>query len=222
MNVAKNLEIKEISKDLFITSVIKSQEGQDVELNDSDECNGEEKYMTETAPQEFNSVDEADAPVKDQLNIETHQNTRRNFTCEQCKYQSTRKEHLIQHIKNIHEDVKYSCSQCDQKFSDQSNVNRHIKSKHEGVKYACSHCNYEATLKSSLTIHIKSKHEGVKYACNQCDHQATQKMNLTQHIKSKHKGLKYTCEHCTKEVGYQSKYKHLKTCKASRSIDIVE
>jgi len=203
LNVAKNLEIKEISKD--------------VGFKHSEECNGEEKDMTETASKEFNSETETDDSVKDQLTIETNQNIRRNLTCLQCNAQFTKKSTLNRHIKSIHEAITYSCSHCDKTFKQQGTMNRHIKSKHEGVKYICNQCDYQATLKFHLTIHIQSIHDGVKYACNECGHQATHQSSLTQHIRSKHEGFKYTCKHCSKEYSYQSRYKHLKTCKASRS-----
>jgi len=198
-----NLEIKEISKD--------------VGFKHSEECNGEEKDMTETASKEFNSETETDDSVKDQLTIETNQNIRRNLTCLQCNAQFTKKSTLNRHIKSIHEAITYSCSHCDKTFKQQGTMNRHIKSKHEGVKYICNQCDYQATLKFHLTIHIQSIHDGVKYACNECGHQATHQSSLTQHIRSKHEGFKYTCKHCSKEYSYQSRYKHLKTCKASRS-----
>ena len=184
LNVAKSLEIKEISKD--------------IEFNDGNVCNEE----PDTPENEENIEEEAEPQTNTDLSRNArHMDLRDNnsqiqrtsdgkFNCEQCGSKFTAKQNLMLHIKSKHEGVKYACKQCDHQFSAKSSLYAHIKLRHEGVKFACTQCDYQATQQSSLTTHIKSKHEGVKYACNQCDYQATQQSNLTTHIKSKHDGVK--------------------------------
>ena len=58
------------------------------------------------------------------------------FPCAQCDYKATRREHLLTHIKSVHEGVKFPCAQCDYKATQKSSLLRHIKSVHEGVKYS--------------------------------------------------------------------------------------
>ena len=125
LNVAKNLEIKEISKD--------------VEFNDIEEYNNEED-VTETTHHLSSEQEEANTSVTDQPgNKESYkdrnasgvrdrssnqivENESRNFSCSQCGNQFTHKHGLRQHIQSIHEGVKYSCKQCDQLFTQQSTL----------------------------------------------------------------------------------------------------
>jgi len=182
LTVAKNLEIKEISKD--------------VEFNDGEEANYEQDISETThhqsEEQEENS--ETDDLISNQFsNINTNngsksleQSTNGKFSCDQCEKHYASKQMLKNHFQNKHEGVKFACNQCDYQGTRQSNLTNHIKSKHESVKYACNQCDQQFTDKSSLRTHIKSKHEGIRYPCKQCDYQATQLINLRNHIKSKH------------------------------------
>merc|ERR1712126_487683 len=190
LNVVKNLEIKEISKD--------------VEFNDGEKSN-DEQDVSETTPAHHQSDEheeessETDDSVSNQytktnLNVNTNSNesktivksTNGRFLCDECEKHYCSKQMLERHFQSSHEGVKYSCNQCNNRFTLQSNLTAHIKSRHEGVKYPCNQCNFQATLQSSLIHHCKSKHEGVKYPCNQCDYQATQQGHLRKHIKSIH------------------------------------
>ena len=94
---------------------------------------------------------------------------------------------LKNHIRSVHEGVKYPCYQCDYQAAEQGTLSRHIENKHEGVKYACNQCDYQATLQGSLTRHIKSMHEGFKFSCDQCDQQFAHRGGLRIHIKKIHK-----------------------------------
>jgi len=184
LNVAKNLGIREISKDV---------EFNDVEVLNNKEDNVETMYLP-------NDIHESNDLVSDQPNTETKQfgtgrssnsnqivqKTRRSFSCDQCESQFASRGNLTLHIQSIHEGVKYSCTQCDKQFTHESSLSTHIKSKHEEIKYSCNHCEKQFNLQRSLTTHIKGIHEGVKYSCNQCDYQASQPSNLRIHIKSKH------------------------------------
>ena len=72
--------------------------------------------------------------------------------CKQCDYKPTRKEHLLRHIKSIHEGVKFPCEQCNYKATHRVNLLAHIKSAHEGVKFPCEQCDYKATKKRVFVV----------------------------------------------------------------------
>ena len=149
LNVAKNLEIKEISKDLEF------YDGVDARNDEPEIADHEENTEVKAEPQKNCGEDIDTKSVKNK-----HEGM--GFACNQCNYQATQQDHLTSHIKSIHKGVKYACNQCDQQFTQKSNLTTHIKSKHEGVKYACNQCDQQFTLQSSLSKHIKSIHEGVR------------------------------------------------------------
>ena len=212
LNVAKNLEIKEISRD--------------VKLEEENACK-EETWFSETenviktevvnVPQtkpneDGNKSIERNTHLMSQL--QSQKNKEGLFVCDQCLSQFKRKDHLNVHTQSKHEGLKYDCNQCDQQFTLQRNLTAHIQYKHENVKYACKQCDQQFTQPHSLTVHIQSIHEGVKYACNQCHQKFTQKDNMNLHIQSKHEGVKYACNQCEQRFTLQRnltahiQYKH--------------
>ena len=175
LNVAKNLEIKEISKD--------------VEFNDGNVCNeeteipeNEENIEEEVEPQTTTDLSRNARSMHLKDNNSQIQMTSEGVkhVCKQCDQQFSGRGSLYNHIKSKHEGVKFPCTQCDYQATQQGHLDIHIKSKHEGVSYACNQCDFKATYQYNLMTHIKTIHEGVKrYACNQCEYQASKKASLT-------------------------------------------
>ena len=197
LNVAQNLEIKDISKDMEVDNGNVSTE----EIPDHEEASEDVDLQT-------NTESERKVSSANSMGIKEHSQIKKTseekFTCDQCGRIFTLKASFIRHIQNLHEGVKHTCNQCDYQASHQTGLTYHIQSKHQGMKYACNQCDQQFTSRSNLTYHIQSKHEGVKYACNQCDQQSTSQSNLTIHIKSKHKGVKYACSKCHQQFTYQN------------------
>ena len=148
LNVAKSLEIKEISKDIEIPD---NEKVDNVKNQNFDRTNELPAPKNEIVPEKILKT-----------NFRQRQTMGSNFdkkySCEQCSYKTSQSSHLNQHIKSVHEGVKYPCDQCNHKASQLSHLNRHIRSVHEGVKYPCEKCNYEAKLLHHLHSHIKLKH----------------------------------------------------------------
>ena len=44
--------------------------------------------------------------------------------CQFCDYRPAYKSHLKQHVKNVHQGLKYECSHCDFKSGDKSNLKK--------------------------------------------------------------------------------------------------
>ena len=78
------------------------------------------------------------------------------------------------------------CPLCNAVFSHRKHMLRHVRNKHEGVKYPCSQCDYKATQQNNLKIHIKAVHEGMIYPCSQCDYKTTRNYRLKEHIDLQH------------------------------------
>ena len=204
LNVAKSLEIKDISKVVEL-------------IEDSTNFNYEEKFF-ESNNDNFivNKPTSTEGESKLIDDSQSQNISKGMFDCEQCGTKYTQKSTLKNHIQSIHEGVKYACNQCDYQYTKQQHLKTHIQSKHEGVRYPCNQCNYQATEKSHLKSHIKSVHEGVRYPCNQCDYQATCPSDVKKHFQSKHEGIKYLCDQCNSQFNSREgllKHKKLKQSK---------
>ena len=123
INVARSLEIKEISKDIEIPE---NDQHDNFETQEIDPVN--ELPATETIPKQISKG----IPHKSrQLN----KNNENKYPCDECNYKAKFPSHLRQHVKSIHEGVKYPCIQCNYKATVPSALSQHVKSIHEGVKY---------------------------------------------------------------------------------------
>ena len=192
LNVAKILEIKELSKD--------------IEMNDERENQNNEREEESLLQEEPVEEDRGSSE-----NIISLTNTGSNCSqCPDCGKDFLDKYTMTRHYKTIHQTKRYSCDQCDYKSSRNDHLNEHIKTKHEGKRYPCSQCDYQATQTTRLKQHVQSVHEGKRYLCSQCDYQATQTTHLKQHVQSVHEGMKYPCNECCNEYSYKGELaKHI-------------
>ena len=81
--------------------------------------------------------DQCDASFPVRMSLSNHKRLKhgdvKQFNCEHCVYNTTKKDHLQQHVKSVHEKVKEICDKCGKKFSDKSNLNKHMKKKHSEI-----------------------------------------------------------------------------------------
>ena len=147
LNVAKNLEIKEISKDV---------EFDDENVNNEEAEIPDNQTNLEAEPKTKTFTNSMSMKLTDSTKIQ--KTSEGSFNCDQCESKFTQKKNLITHIQSIHEGVKYACNQCDYQATTQGNLTIHIKSIHEGVKYPCNQCNYQARQQFALRRHVNLKH----------------------------------------------------------------
>ena len=113
INVARSLEIKEISKKI------------DVPENEQHD-NFENKEIKQVK-EEISEHIRKDIPHKQR---QLKHNDERKYSCDQCSYKSAYPSKFQRHIKSVHEGVKYPCDQCNFKFTRPYNLQQHIKSAH--------------------------------------------------------------------------------------------
>ena len=220
LTVARDLEIKEISKNVKFNYREEFYDEQDITeaLNEQEEASEPDTIVSDQSNSNMNQNDNASS-IKSRTTNHNIQDTTTNFCCSYCTNQFSSQKSLSSHIQSKHKGVKYACSQCDQEFAYKGSLTIHIKSKHEGVKYSCNQCDHQFARQDILTLHIKTKHKGVKYACDQCDNQFTQQGSLIIHVQSKHEGVKYTCQYCSKEFTLNRSFRaHSKKCRTWDSV----
>ena len=133
-DVAKSLEIKEISEDMDSTqdqecyekiqpqNGIKREENTDVSPSN---VGGDMKHMK--------------AEVTCQLKEEGQ------FPCDKCDKKFLYRHGLMRHIKIAHDGIKFPCNDCDYKATTNQSLVIHIQSVHEGIKLPCNLCDYKAS-----------------------------------------------------------------------------
>ena len=208
IQVAKDLEVKEISKSVEIPNMEEAvtYPVDCDEKNESDEDDDEPKHRVKSRikqNQSFNqisSVTESSGVVFSQkATVQLHNRSKHEgikYPCSHCDYEATTKGNLQVHIQSIHEGIKYPCDQCSYQATSKGSLQIHSKSKHEGIKYSCNHCDYQSAHQNNLLRHIQSIHEGIKYPCNQCNYKTSRQDNLHLHVQNKHGVMKYHCDLC--------------------------
>ena len=168
-NVAKSLEIKEISNE---------NPGKQ-----TSECTAEDQAMEKSdLPQINEIVGNYDfEQSNDQLESEKKTNFRANNV--------VIKENQIKPMNQ--QDSKFICDQCEKRYKTKDALLRHIASAHVGIKYPCNKCSHKASQARSLNQHIKSVHEGALFPCDKCNFRSKSSSYLYQHVRSMHEGVKY-------------------------------
>jgi len=152
LDVARSLEIKEISKDVDVDAP-DSLNDQESDKNIDTSMGNSHGEKTITNPS--NVVEE----IKHRSSRAISQrNEAGQFLCNRCDKHFSSSGNLHQHINSAHEGIKFPCNDCGYEATRNSTLLIHIKSVHEGIKFPCDLCDYKASRKSNLTTHKKIKH----------------------------------------------------------------
>merc|ERR1712243_439896 len=136
LDVAKSLEIKEISKDVECDQAASAY---------NQECDA----MMNGNRNEIETIENLSTVAEDQEQIESKVTSYRNeseqYPCNKCDKKFSWRLSLNRHIKSAHEGLKYPCNDCDYKATQRGDLSKHIQAVHEGQKFPCNFCEYEAT-----------------------------------------------------------------------------
>ena len=173
LDVAKNLEVKELSKGVEV----------DEENKFTDQTTSEDDELQEKTFDSHSSNSANQGIEQDRPSSEVDPASRQ---CPDCGKEFSYNSDLLKHHRAEHQGIRYPCSQCDYIAKFQRNLKRHIESEHQGIRFPCSQCDHRAKFQSDLRRHIENEHQGVRYPCNYCNYQSKQKHHLISHIKRKH------------------------------------
>ena len=123
------------------------------------------------------------------------------FSCDQCEYESVRRNSIKRHTDAVHLGIKFQCNECQIEYSSDDQIKAHINSVHNGEFYECDQCNKKFEQPRTLHLHVKFSHEGRKTKCNECDKTFSSTSGLSYHVRKDHKGFRYPCDQCK----YQAK-----------------
>ena len=188
LNVAKNLDIKEIGKNVI--DEIEENEVETQNFEKLDHARSDENHYISDLSSNITSQE-----IK-ASSYSLNRGDMKPYKCLQCDYQAANKGNFTNHVQTKHDDIKYPCQKCSFQTNSTASLQRHMKIVHEGIRYQCQQCDFQAVQTCALKKHIQSIHEGIRYQCQQCEYEATQTENLQKHIKAIHEGIKYPCQHC--------------------------
>ena len=129
--------------------------------------------------------------------------------CELCDKVYTGKNSnysLEDHIRTIHEKIRYKCKLCCKEFNYKSNLTRHVSVHHDGKKaYKCEKCNKQFGYYHTLKNHFETTHGDLKLKCTVCNFVFTSSKSLSLHIGQYHdsiglenKKTVFECDICEK------------------------
>ena len=124
INVAKSLEIKEISKDV----------DQDVSVSQNDQEN-EKNIGPPIADLHEEKANVNQSNVEGEIEnksskVISQKNDAGQFHCHRCTKNYTDKSNLNRHIKSTHEGTKFPCTKCEYEGNQRSHLMRHIQTVH--------------------------------------------------------------------------------------------
>ena len=189
LNVAKDLEIKEISKDVKIDHDHSIEE---LDQSDFDQSNND-KVCEDEAINKGIEIDNTET-------IKAQYNANNDIMHDKGEEDMAGPDQNIAKVIAENANAKtyvgykyyrngaglYPCIKCDRQYTDISSLSRHTKSAHEGRRYPCTICNKTFSFKRGLIGH-NNLHEGIRFPCHKCTKSFSDKRNLIRHVDSLHK-----------------------------------
>ena len=123
LHVAKNLEIKQICKNVKFNEETMNIDDQEI-LDNVDYIEDEDKLAFDIVKEEncFSTSTEDNSKLQ--------KNSNGMFECDKCEKKFTNKSHLKRHIQSIHEGMMFQCNLCDFQSKRQDYLKTHQQSKH--------------------------------------------------------------------------------------------
>ncbi|XP_053688216.1 zinc finger protein 62 homolog [Sabethes cyaneus] len=117
------------------------------------------------------------------------------------------KHHLMRH--SVPGGRPFKCSECDRAYSFKRSLNDHVRQVHENIRYPCDICEKEFVSRDVLRIHRKL-HLDESYQCDICAQTFQQRVYLRKHM-AMHEGKRFSCDDCGKNFRFKELLKqHLR------------
>ena len=127
INVARSLEIKEISKDIEIIENEQS-ENYEQQKNNIEIPDNEQHVNNEEQEDELLEIRSESAKMGSNISCQPKQLEKNNgnkYPCDQCNFKAITKDRLNKHIESIHCGRRYLCDQCEYSAKQKIHLNRH-------------------------------------------------------------------------------------------------
>lgn len=141
--------------------------------------------------------------------INTHMETvhlkKQTFCCTQCSKGFAIKQHLKDHIRDIHDSPTFACDYCTKVFSNRPRLQQHIKNVHKKIQdHVCVDCGARYGLRTALLYHQSVAHsaEAKETRTCVCGTETYSAKALRDHLDDEHVDMdgRYHCT-CGKHFG---------------------
>lgn len=109
------------------------------------------------------------------------------------------KHHLLRH--SDPEGRPFKCTQCDKSYSIKKTLADHIRQVHQNIRYACEVCQKQFVSRDVLRVH-KKLHSNEQHRCQHCGQTFLQRVYLLKHM-AVHEQKRFTCEDCGKTFRFK-------------------
>lgn len=134
----------------------------------------------------------------DDLNMhEAREHSYSTFQCEICMKTFTRKNSMMNHMKNMHTEGKqHQCTVCGMTFRQKAGLKIHMSNHVEVPQYKCEVCSKMFKAKLHLRYHMRT-HTGEKpYKCRYCDSAFANHTNYRRHEMTHTDDKPHKCSYC--------------------------
>ena len=115
--------------------------------------------------------------------------------CHICGKVCTRSQGVIRHTIEFHlRGVGNQCKLCPKKFASARNLREHVRAVHEKLRFHCDLCLSSFSSKYGLKLHMKSKHTTIRKDCKLCQKSFNNRVRLSRHLVTKHNKSCDVCE----------------------------
>ena len=132
-------------------------------------------------------------------NAAYREKVKKQYFCPHCdppKSVSTA-QHLREHIKVIHEGIRYACPECDKQYSCKGHLKSHIQSEHlKQEDFECEPCGKKFGSRLKLKSHKFQSHSQTN--CDICNKQVNSRFELKKHMVLIHNNTEnaWICDVC--------------------------
>ncbi|KAJ8708165.1 hypothetical protein PYW08_010531 [Mythimna loreyi] len=180
----------------------------------------EDSFVCQFCDSEFSNINNYES------HVESCEDIKREFACENCPASFDFPDSLTNHIKRRHSTDIFPCGLCNKEFLKDSKRKEHMVKVHSSLqmkskvkKVECVVCQESFDSQGDLVQHMKSHGPNITYPCRICNTEYQTLRQFRAHNR-KHKGPFATCHVCGKEMREILLKKHLTT--HSNSIETCE
>jgi len=120
------------------------------------------------------------------------------FRCSYCPKAFTRKDHLVNHVRQHTGESPHKCQYCTKSFTRKEHLTNHVRQHTGESPHRCHFCSKSFTRKEHLTNHVRIHTGESPHRCEFCQRTFTRKEHLNNHLRQHTGDSSHCCNVCSK------------------------